>query len=90
MELCQGRGSWGLVMGSASQGGQGMEQAAQGSGCTLQEFMDNTMRHRVWILGGPVWSQELESVVLVGPFQLRIFYGSMILSLYTDLLFLPV
>lgn len=28
------------------------------------------------ILNGPVWSQELDLVTLVGPFQLRIFYGS--------------
>jgi len=33
--------------------------------------------HRVWILGGPVWSQELGSVIHVGPFQLRIFCDSM-------------
>jgi len=27
-------------------------------------------------LRGPVWSQELDSVVLMGPFQLGIFYDS--------------
>ena len=32
MELCQGRGSWGLGTGSAPQGGRALEQAAQGSG----------------------------------------------------------
>jgi len=28
-------------------------------------------------VGVPVWSQELGSMILVGPFQLRIFYNSM-------------
>ena len=27
--------------------------------------------------GRPVWTQELDSTILVGPFQLRIFYDSM-------------
>ena len=31
MELCQGRGSWGSGNGSAPEGGQALEQAAQGS-----------------------------------------------------------
>jgi len=31
------------------------------------------------ILDGPVWGQELDSMILMGPFQLGIFYGSMIL-----------
>ena len=47
---------------------------------SLTEFkkhLDNALRHRVWFLGGPVWSQELDSMILVGPFQLRIFCGSM-------------
>ena len=33
---------------------------------------------RVWILGGAVWSQELDSVILVGPFQVVIVCVSMI------------
>jgi len=37
------------------------------------------LRHTVWFQSGPVWSQELSLVILVGPFQLRIFYDSMIL-----------
>ena len=31
MELCQGRGSWGLGTGSAPQGGQALEQPPQRS-----------------------------------------------------------
>ena len=34
----------------------------------------------VWFLGGPVWNQELDMVILMGPFQLGIFYDSMILG----------
>ena len=33
---------------------------------------------RVWILGGTVQSQELDSMNLVGPFQLRMFYDAII------------
>ena len=60
-----------------------MERAAQGSGHgpelpEFKEHLDTSLRHRVWFLGGPVWSQELDSMILVGPFQLKIFYDSMI------------
>ena len=34
---------------------------------------NNTIKHWVWILGGPVWSQGLDLIPVV-PFQLRIFY----------------
>lgn len=37
-------------------------------------------RHMVWFLSGPVRSQELHSVFLLGPFQLEIFYNYMIPS----------
>ena len=43
------------------------------------------------ILGGPVWSQKLDSMIPTGPFQLGIFYGSVIsptLSRHTAPLFL--
>ena len=36
--------------------------------------MGSALRDRVWILSGPVWSLELDLVILVGPFQLGIFY----------------
>lgn len=63
MELCQGRGSWGLGTGAAPQGG--------GHGPRLPEFkecLDTALRHRVWILGGPVLSQGLDSAIPVGRF----------------------
>jgi len=47
MELCQGRGSWGLGTGGAPEGG--------GHGTELLEFkecLDSALRHRGWILGG--------------------------------------
>ena len=80
MELCQGRGSWGLGTGAAPQG------AGHGTGCPglwawppvleFRECLDSALRHRVWILGGPVWNLELDLMVLTGPFQLRIFCDS--------------
>ena len=53
-----------------------MEQAAQGSGHSpeLSEFyecLDSALRHRVWILGGAAYSQELDSVILMGTLHLR-------------------
>jgi len=80
MDLCQGRGRQGLGEGSAP---VGREQTHQGSdhGPELPEFkecLDSILRHGVWILGGPVWSQGLDMVVPVSPFQLRMFYGSVI------------
>ena len=42
----------------------------------LREHWDIALIHRVQILGGAVWSQEMDSVFLVGPFQLGIFCGS--------------
>ena len=32
-----------------------------------------------WFLGGPVWSQELDSVILMGLFQLGLFADSTII-----------
>mgnify|MGYP001856029944 FL=1 len=62
-----------------------MEQAAQGTGhgpklLGFNEHLNNAYRHRDFILGGLVWNQELNMIFLVGPFQLRIFYGYMIIS----------
>lgn len=36
--------------------------------------MDSALRHRVWIMVGVVWSQELDWMIPVGPFQLRMSY----------------
>ena len=53
-----------------------MERAAQdcGHGPKLPEFkehLDSALRHRVWFLCGTVQSQELDSMICVGPLQLR-------------------
>jgi len=66
-ELRQEGGSWGLGTGAAPQGG------GHGTGCPglwarppvpeFKECLDSALRHRVWILGGPVWSQELNWMI---------------------------
>jgi len=61
-----------------------MEQAAQGSsrGPKLLEFkesFDKALRNMVSIWNGPLWSQELDSAILVCAFQLRTLCNSMIL-----------
>ena len=60
-----------------------MEQAVEGRGHSpelteFRESLDTALRHRVWILGGLEWSQELDSVILVGPFQLGVFCDSVL------------
>ena len=68
----------GKVLGKGShQRAVDIEQAHLGSVhgpkmLELKECWGTTLRRRVWVLSGPVWSQELDSVILVGPFQLRI------------------
>lgn len=42
----------------------------------FKERLENALKHRVSLLGGPVWSQELNSTFLVGPFQPQIFCDS--------------
>lgn len=42
----------------------------------LREHLDTALKHRVWVLGGAVWSQDLNSVVVVGFFQLTVVCGS--------------
>ena len=72
MELCHGRaGGKGRAL---HQRAVGMEQPAQGSGHgpKLPEFkkcLDSTLRCRVQILGGAVWS-HLDSMILVDPSSL--------------------
>ena len=51
---------------------------------SLPEFnkhLGNSLIYVVRLLGGPVWSQELDSMILVDPFQLRIFYESKLATL---------
>jgi len=61
----------------------GMEQVSQGSGhnprlSLFKKHLDNALRRMVWFFGGAEWSQGLDSVIPVGPFQLRIFCDSLI------------
>ncbi|KAK4811152.1 hypothetical protein QYF61_019783 [Mycteria americana] len=44
----------------------------------FKKCLDNALRYMVSLLGCPVWSQELNSMILVGPFQLRVFYDSIV------------
>lgn len=39
----------------------------------FKKHLDSALRCRDWTLSDPVWSQELDSVVFVGPFQLGMF-----------------
>jgi len=77
MELCQGSVRWGLENDFLLRGWLRTEQAPQGCGHSTKpaevQELSNTLRHRVRILGSLMWSQELDSVILVGPFQLRLF-----------------
>ena len=77
MELHQGRSRWGLEEGSSPESSGALKQAPRvlGTAPYLLEFkesLDNALRHRVWILGGAVWTWEWDLMISVGPFQLRI------------------
>ena len=82
MGLHQGRVRMGIKDRFLTKRVVSMQRAPQGSdhGPRLAEFkkyLDNALRHRILILGGRVWSQELNLMILMGPFQLGIFYDSM-------------
>lgn len=78
-----GESHWVTAKGSSPlQRVEGMEQAPQGSHhdprlLELKEHLDSSLRHLVWCLGGAVWSRELDSMILVGPFQLGMYYDSL-------------
>lgn len=60
---------------SLTENGQALKQSPQGNDNSpklleLKENLDNTLRLRVWILCCPVWSRELDLMILVGPSQL--------------------
>jgi len=42
----------------------------------LKKLLNSTLRYRIWILGGSVWNQELDLIILMCPFQHKIFYYS--------------
>lgn len=62
--------------------GQALEQAPEGSGqgpklLEFRECLDTTFRHRFSIFGDPMWGQNLDLMISVGPLQLGTFCGSM-------------
>ena len=89
--------AWSCVRGGAAgrqetvlpQRAVGMEQAARGSGHSsklleYKKHLVSTLRRRVRFWGGAVWNQELNSAILVGPFQLGIFSDSNIKQRYSQ------
>ena len=70
MELCQGRARWGLGKGSAPVGSGHDPKMTE-----LREHLGNALRHRGWVL--VVRSKELDSVIPVDPFQLKILCGGL-------------
>lgn len=71
MELHQGKVTWGLWKGSAPEGG--------GDGLKVQGAFSQLSQKYGSILGCPVWSLELDLVIPMDYFQLRVFYESGIL-----------
>jgi len=81
MELCQGRGDrLGIGNRCFSRGRWAWNGLPRAVGTALSarvQKVDSTLRHWIWILGAPVWCQGLDSVILIGNFQLGIFSVSM-------------
>lgn len=77
MELCQGMvrmGAWERCFirgwfgpGTGSPGQWSQHQAK------FKKCLDNAVRHRVWTSNGSTQSQELDSIIHVGPHQLGYF-----------------
>ena len=42
----------------------------------FKKLLDNTLRHGVQFLGGAVWSQDLDLMTFVDPFQLKVLYDT--------------
>jgi len=63
-------GSWGhLALQLTSMWEEGFSPEGSGHGpelLELKEHLGNALRHRVCVLGGRVWTQELDSMILVG------------------------
>lgn len=75
--LTKREGQWGLGKGSVPEGSR-HGTAPQHSEHSLEllkfkEHLKTTPSHKVWTLGNPAGRQELDSVILVYPFQLRMF-----------------
>jgi len=69
---CDREGSgWISGKGSSQEGGWAQEQTAQWM-VMAASFMNvnlcpgNNLRHIIWVLGGPVWSQELDLMIPYG------------------------
>lgn len=72
----------GVTRGSASESsGHGTGSPGSGYGPKLpelKEYLFGQLRYRVLILSGAVWRQDVDFMILVGPFQLQTDYVSMI------------
>ena len=44
------------------------------SSSEIRKCQNNTLKCTVWFLGGPMWCQVLDLMILLGPFQLRTFW----------------
>lgn len=80
MKLCQGR--FRLYVGKPPEYGWTLEQAPQGSGdgarpARVQEVFGHFQTHGVILGAIECQARSWTSVILVGPFQLRLFYDSM-------------
>lgn len=81
-QLTLDRGGSGWISGKDSSS-EVVEQAPQSSSHGIKLTRDqevtqnNTLKCTVWFLGGPMWYQELDLMILLGPFQLQTFSDSM-------------
>ena len=62
--------------------GQSLQRALQGRDHSprvleFKMWIETALSYMAWFLGGPVWSQVLNSMIIIGPFQLGIFHDSM-------------
>lgn len=71
-KIPRGGSDWILGKGSSLRGWPGTGKAVTAPGLLeFKKHLDNSLKQMVCFLGGPLWSLELDSSVLVGSFQLQ-------------------
>lgn len=76
-----GGSGWISGKGSSPESGWALEQVPQGNShstelLALKKHLGKALSHIFWLLGDPMWIQELDAIIPVGPFYLWVFCDS--------------
>lgn len=82
MDLCQRKVRMGVTKRFFTRWWLGLEQAPQVASGHVTKLPDCSLSHAVWIWGASVWRWALKTTILVGLFQLGLFYDSVFLWMH--------